>query len=155
MNLLRMSTLTMNILVTKMSTRTYLELLTFPTFEERFQYLKLDGVVCHETFGRYRYLNQALYLSDRWRQFRRRILLRDYGHDLACEDHDIFSHPIIHHINPICVEDLLSDNPCVFDPNNVVTVSERTHQALHYGDRKILELAMAERKENDMCPWRR
>lgn len=134
----------------------YSELITFQTFEERFQYLRLDGIVGAETFGYDRYLNQILYTSKDWRRFRNGIIMRDNGCDLGCEDREIPDGVkiYIHHINPITVEDVLNRAPCVFDPENTISTIHRTHQAIHYGDESLLLLTPTERSINDTCPWR-
>ena len=148
-----------------MSNRSYLELITIPTFEERFNYLQLKGAVGKETFGYDRYLNQVLYNSREWRRFRDQIIVRDNGCDLACEDHEILGvrdkdgklhRPkiMVHHINPITVEDVLDRNPIVFDQNNVITTTMNTHNAIHYGDETLLVTSPVERSKNDTCPWR-
>lgn len=134
----------------------YSELITFQSFEERFQYLRLDGIVGAETFGYDRYLNQILYTSRDWRRFRNGIIIRDNGCDLGCEDREIPEGVkiYIHHINPITVEDVLNRAPCVFDPENTISTIHRTHQAIHYGDESLLLLTPIERSINDTCPWR-
>lgn len=134
--------------------KTYSELITIPTFKERYLYLKLDGVVGRETFGHDRYLNQLLYNSMEWREFRDGILIRDNGCDLACIGFEIPVRPIIHHIDPITVEDVLKRHPKVFDPENVITVSHNTHEAIHYGSENLLIIAPIERRPNDTCPWK-
>lgn len=135
--------------------KTYTELITIPTFEERFRYLKLDGVVGQSTFGYDRYLNQVLYHSDEWKRFRRDIIVRDNGCDLACDGFDIQIRALIHHINPITVEDVLNRHPKVFDPDNVITTTYNTHRAIHYGDESLLIIAPIIRTPNDTCPWKR
>lgn len=137
--------------------KTYSELITLPTFEERYEYLKIGGAVGKETFGYDRYLNQILYTSDEWRKFRRDIIVRDNGCDLACPGFDIPEGVkiLIHHINPITVEDVLNRDPKIFDPENVVATTLNTHNAIHYGDESLLTLAPLERSKNDTCPWRR
>lgn len=142
-------------MTTKMITRSYSELITIPTFEERYRYLRLRGRVGRETFGHDRYLNQVLYTSKEWRLFRNEIIVRDDGLDLGCDGFDIFGRIIIHHINPITVEDVLNRDPKVFDPNNVISCSNNTHQAIHYGDESLLPLLPVERRPNDTCPWRK
>ena len=148
-----------------MSIRTYSELITIPTFEERFKYLQLGGQVGKETFGYDRYLNQILYNSQDWRRFRNKIIMRDNACDLAHEEHEIPSWRdkdgrlhgpkiLIHHINPIIVDDVLDRNPAVFDPENVITTILATHNAIHYGDESLLPRAPKERERNDTCPWR-
>lgn len=135
--------------------KTYSELITLPTFEERYAYLRLGGIVGKETFGYDRYLNQILYSSGEWKSFRRDIIIRDNGCDLACEGYDIFVRALVHHINPITVEDVLNRNPMIFDPENVITTTHNTHQAIHYGDEGLLIRAPTERTQFDTCPWRK
>lgn len=137
-----------------MKIKTYSELMTFSTFIERFRYLKIGGAVGRMTFGHDRYLNQILYSSDEWKRFRRDIIVRDNGCDLACPDREIYERAIVHHINPITVEDVLNRNPMIFDPENVITTFLRTHNAIHYADESILLLDPVERTRNDTCPWR-
>ena len=139
----------------KNSIRTYSELITIPTFEERFEYLKLNGSVGLETFGHDRYLNQILYNSQEWRRFRPEIIVRDNGCDLACEGYEIFGKILIHHINPITAQDILNRNPKVFDPENVITTVHNTHNAIHYGDENLLITVPIERSRNDTCPWQK
>lgn len=134
--------------------RSYLELIRFKTFEERFEYLRLDGVVGAETFGSSRQLNQALYQSYEWKKIRDMIILRDDGCDLGIAGRDIFRQPYIHHLNPITKKQILDRDPILFDPNNLITVSYQTHQAIHYGDKSILLLDPIERFANDVAPWR-
>lgn len=138
----------------KMTSKSYLELITIPTFEERFEYLKLNGAVGKETFGYDRYLNQALYSSKEWRDFRRRIIIRDNGCDLACEGYEMQNGILIHHINPITIDDIINRRPVIFDPNNVVCVSHNTHNAIHYGDKGLLITTPIERTAYDTCPWK-
>ena len=145
----------MVVITMKNSIRTYSELITIPTFEERFEYLKLNGSVGLETFGHDRYLNQILYNSPEWRRFRPEIIVRDNGCDLACEGYEIFGKILIHHINPITAQDILNRNPKVFDPENVITTVHNTHNAIHYGDENLLITAPIERSRNDTCPWRK
>lgn len=151
--------------VIQMIIRTYSELITLPTFEERYAYLRLDGEVGKETFGYDRYINQVLYNSWKWRRFRDSIIIRDNGCDLAHEDYEIKSwidengkmrHQkiIIHHINPITLDDIIKEHPMVFDPENVITTTFDTHNAIHYGNESLLRTAPIERSRNDTCPWR-
>ena len=137
-----------------MNIRTYSELITIPTFEERYNYLKLNGIVGKETFGYDRYLNQLLYRSSDWRSFRDRIIIRDNGCDLACEGFELQSRIIIHHIDPITVEDIINKHPKVFDPENVVSTSHNTHLAIHYGDKNLISIGPINRYKNDTCPWK-
>lgn len=141
--------------VIQMTTRTYSDLILLPTFLERYRYLRLGGNVGLETFGHNRYLNQILYTSDRWRSFRDKIIIRDNGCDLGMEGFEIYDRILVHHINPITVEDVLNENPKVFDPDNVICTSHNTHQAIHYGDENLLITEPVERFRNDTCPWKR
>ena len=134
--------------------KTYSELITLQTFEDRFNYLQLRGEVGKSTFGHNRYLNQILYNSPEWRRFRNEIIIRDNGCDLACDGYEIYGRVLIHHINPITVEDIVNRNPMVFDPENVITTVHSTHNAIHYGDESLLPKSPIERKQNDTCPWR-
>lgn len=135
-------------------TRTYLEMLECKTFKERFEYLKLSGSVGLSTFGGHRYLNQKFYTSPEWKRFRNRIIIRDNGCDLAMEGYDLHGGVYIHHINPITIEDIQNRSESLFDPNNVVVVSFMTHQAIHYGDYKLVNCEVIERKPNDTCLWK-
>lgn len=136
--------------------RTYSELITLPTFEERFKYLQLNGAVGRDTFGFDRYLNQYIYQrSQRWKSVRDKIIVRDNGCDLGVEGYSIYGRIIIHHMNPISVEDILSDRDWIFDPEFLICVSHRTHNAIHYGDESLLSQTLIERTKNDTCPWRR
>ena len=137
-----------------MSIRTYSELITIPTFEERFEYLQLKGLVGKDTFGYDRYLNQVLYRSPEWKRLRNQIIIRDGGCDLACDGYDIYDKVLIHHLNPITVEDVLARSRKVFDPDNLVCVSHNTHNAIHYGDVDLLVTGPIIRTKNDTCPWR-
>lgn len=138
-----------------MSIKTYSELITLPTFEERFRYLKLDGVIGKETFGFKRYINQEFYHSYEWLSFRDSIIIRDVGCDLGVQGYDINGSILIHHINPITYEDIINRNRCIFDPENVICTKLKTHNAIHYGDDSILISAPVERSQNDTCPWRK
>jgi hypothetical protein len=142
-------------MVIQMSIKTYSELITIPTFIERFRYLKIGGKVGEDTFGYDRYLNQILYRSDEWKSFRRGIIIRDNGCDLACDGYEIIGNILVHHINPITVEDVLRRDPKIFDPENVVSTGLNTHNAVHYGDESLLITEPIIRTKNDTCPWRR
>ena len=137
-----------------MSIKTYSELITIPTFEERFEYLQLKGSVGKDTFGYDRYLNQVLYRSHEWKRLRNQIIIRDGGCDLACNGYDVYGKVLIHHLNPITVEDVLARSRKVFDPDNLVCVSHNTHNAIHYGDVDLLVTGSIIRTKNDTCPWR-
>ena len=114
--------------------KTYTELLQFNTYEDRFNYLKMDQRVGEDTFGPFRYLNQRFYRTPEWRKFRNEIILRDNGCDLALPGYEIFNTIHIHHINPITPNDIVDRSPVLFDPNNVICVSEYTHKRLTYWD---------------------
>lgn len=137
-----------------MSIKTYSELITIPTFEERFEYLQLKGSVGKDTFGYDRHLNQVLYRSPEWKRLRNQIIIRDGGCDLACDGYHIYDKVLIHHLNPITVEDVLTRSRKVFDPDNLVCVSHNTHNAIHYGDVDLLVTGPIIRTKNDTCPWR-
>lgn len=134
--------------------RTYSELRTYKTFIDRYNYLKLRGSVGIETFGYDRYLNQVLYRSRRWRRTRDGIILRDNGCDLGIEGYDIYDKIIIHHMNPLTIEDIEDDVDEIYDPEFLISVSFNTHQAIHYGDESLLPKEPIERKPYDTCPWR-
>lgn len=136
--------------------KTYSKVISLPTYHERFEYLKLPGTVCHETFGGHRYLNQMLYRSLRWKRFRRDIILRDMGCDLGDEGYPINGVIIIHHLNPLSLEDITNERGCVFDPENAICVSHETHNAIHYSEEEPEnKKEYVERTEYDTCPWRR
>lgn len=136
--------------------RSYSELITIPTFLDRFRYLQLSGQVGVETFGYDRYLNQVLYRTAEWKRFRNEIIVRDNGCDLACDGYEIVGQKIlVHHIDPITVEDVLRRDPKVFDPENAISTILNTHNAIHYGDEDLLLIEPIERKPNDTCLWRR
>lgn len=132
----------------------YSELILLPTFEERFHYLKLDGIVGDPTFGGHRYLNQELYRCYEWKAARREAIIRDNGCDLATPGYLIGGPIYIHHINPITIEDVLDRKPCVFDLDNLVCTSFKTHNAIHYRGAEIMSQSPVERTKNDTCPWR-
>ena len=135
--------------------RTYDELLTYCTFKERYEYLKLSGVIGRETFGGHRRLNQLLYLSPKWKGVRDEVIIRDAGCDLAMDGYEIHDRLLIHHMNPITVEDILNGNPDVFNPKYLITTSFNTHNAIHYSDENQLYILPDERKKGDTCLWRK
>jgi hypothetical protein len=137
-----------------MNIRKYSELIKLKNFKERFEYLKLGGGVGIETFGYDRYLNQILYRSPEWKQCRDKVIARDNGCDLGCDDYVIYGKILVHHINPITVEDVKSRSSKIFDLENLITTTLRTHNAIHYGDESLLILPPVERSKNDTCPWR-
>lgn len=134
--------------------RTYSELITLPTFEERFKYLQLNGVVGSDTFGFDRYMNQNFYRSQEWRALRHHIIVRDNGCDLGIEGREIYKYIVIHHMNPIAKEDIRDATDFLLNPEYLICVSDRTHKAIHYGDESLLITAPIERSKYDTCPWR-
>lgn len=134
--------------------RSYRELIQIPTFEDRFEYLKLSGQVGEATFGFDRYLNQRFYQSKEWRQLRNKVIARDNACDMAFPDYDIPGLILIHHINPISVEDIEKSSDALFDMDNVVCVSYDVHNAIHFGDASLIPKPLVERKPNDTIPWR-
>lgn len=138
-----------------MRQKTYSELCRFSSFEDRFNYLSLQGTVGVQTFGGHRQLNQILYNCPEWKSVRRQIILRDNGCDLGVEDRPIRGKIMVHHLNPITIEDILNRRPCVFDLENLISCSMNTHNAIHYGNDSGLDsYAFATRKTGDTCPWR-
>lgn len=135
-------------------TRTYSELERLPTFEERFDYLRLFGYVGRDTFGYDRYLNQAFYRSREWKQVREYVLVRDNGCDLAMPGHDIpDGEVLVHHMNPISVDNIVHGDPSILDPEFLITVTHRTHNAIHYGTDSIAPPVVVERTKGDTIPW--
>lgn len=133
--------------------RCYQDLIKLPTFQERFEYLKLEGAIGEETFGYDRYLNQVFYKDPEWRRVRREVIIRDDGCDLGIFGYEIRGMIIIHHMNPITPEDIEKRNPDILNPDFLITTCRKTHDAIHYG--AILpEYELTERKPNDTCPWR-
>lgn len=137
-----------------MKIRTYSELRTLNTFEERFRYLKLAGAVGVATFGSERYLNQNFYRSVQWRQLRDKIIVRDGAMDMGLDGHNISGIIIVHHMNPITLDDIYEGNDRLLDPENLICVSELTHKAIHYSDEELLPIDYVPRKPNDTCPWK-
>lgn len=137
-----------------MKIRTYSELITIPTFEERFEYLRLDGRVGEETFGFDRYLNQVFYKSKEWLRVRDYVITRDNGCDLGMEGHEIYDKVLVHHMNPISKEDILKRSDWLLNPEYLISTIKNTHDAIHYGDSSLLITAPIERRPNDTCPWR-
>lgn len=136
--------------------RRYSELIRLYTIEDRFNYLKIAASVGESTFGFSRYLNQALYRSKEWKDFKREMVIRDKACDMALEGWDIPEGAILvlHHINPLTLEDVENRSDALFDPENVVCVSDRTHRAIHYGDISLINTLPIERRPNDTCPWK-
>lgn len=139
------------------SIKTYSELITLPTFEERYRYLRLGGSVGEDTFGFDRYLNQQFYKSkDLWLPLRDEVIIRDGGCDLGIEDREIRGQRIlVHHMNPITKYDILNQTEYLLNPEYLICVTKNTHDAIHYGDEGLLKTVPPERSINDTCPWRR
>lgn len=135
--------------------RSYSEMITLPTFEERFKYLQLSGKVGKDTFGFDRYLNQVFYRSRRWKSIRDKVIIRDNGCDLGVEGHEITGQIIIHHMNPITIEDIELESEFLLDPEFLISTIHNTHNAIHYGDEDLLIKLPRERTPNDTCPWKR
>lgn len=139
--------------------RTYSELITLPTFLERYRYLRLGGKVGEDTFGFDRYLNQEFYKSDEWLELRDYVIIRDTGNNEYCRDlgmdgHDIRGRILVHHMNPVSKEDILRRTKFLLDPEYLISTIKNTHDAIHYGDESLLITAPVERRRNDTCPWR-
>lgn len=135
--------------------RTYKELSQLKTFEERFNYLKLGGIVGEDTFGFDRYLNQMFYRSMDWRSVRDKVIIRDNGCDLGVEGYDIRGQKIyVHHMNPLRRNDIVNTTEYLLNPDYLITVTFQTHNAIHYGDETILPFVPVERYANDTCPWK-
>lgn len=139
----------------KSKLRTYSELKQLKTFEERYEYLKLDGQVGADTFGFDRYLNQVFYKSPEWRSIRNEVIVRDNGCDLGIEGREIHTKILVHHMNPISKKDILERSDILLNPEYLITTVKRTHDAIHYGDSDTLIKDPIERSANDTCPWRK
>lgn len=136
--------------------RTYDELSKLKTFEDRFEYLKLDGQVGNDTFGFDRIFNQRFYRSREWKACRDFVIIRDNGCDLGIDGYEINSqNVIIHHINPISLEDIEKRTDILLNPEYLITTTHKTHNAIHYGDKDLLVTGPIERSKNDTCPWRK
>lgn len=142
-------------MVMTMTIRTYSELITFPTFEERFNYLRLGGCVGKETFGFDRYINQQFYRSAEWKRIRNLVILRDNGCDLGIKDRPIYERILIHHMNPVAIEDIQNGTDFLLNPEYLISTIHSTHNAIHYGDTNLLSRDPIERRPGDTCPWRR
>lgn len=141
-------------LTKNMKIKTYSELIMIPTFEERFEYLKIGGRIGEQTFGSDRYYNQRFYRSAEWKRVRNEIILRDNGCDLGCPDRPIPGKIIIHHLNPIIIDDIDLGSEYLLNPDYLICVSHNTHNALHYGDKSLLPKDPVERRPYDTCPWK-
>lgn len=136
------------------SYKTYSELSRIETFEDRLKYLMLNGKVSDFTFNGHRYLNQRLYQCPEWKSIRRRVIIRDDGCDLGCDGYKIFGSVLVHHINPITIDDVVERRPCVFDLENLISTSFNTHNAIHYGVEDLILKGLVIRTKNDTCLWR-
>ena len=137
-----------------MTIKSYSELITLPTFEERYNYLRLNGIIGEDTFGFDRYLNQVFYRSSKWKRIRDQVIVRDNGCDLGIEDRTIYGKIIIHHMNPITIQDIERESAFLLNPEYLICTTLNTHNAIHYGDEGLLMLGPIERTKNDTCPWR-
>lgn len=135
--------------------RTYTELSKLKTFRERYEYLKIGGKVGEDTFGFDRYLNQVFYKTPEWRSARDAVIVRDCGCDLGVEGHDIYGKIIVHHMNPITMEDIVKRSDFLINPEYLITTVHSTHNAIHYGDESLLPIVPVERTKGDTCPWKR
>lgn len=133
--------------------KSYTELSKLKTFRERFEYLQCHSKIGVDTFGWQRFLNQQLYSSEAWKKVRREIIIRDNGNDLGVDDEPITGHITAHHINPITYDDVVWKRPCVFDPDNLISCSDLTHKAIHYGTFDTLPKKWEERKPGDTKLW--
>lgn len=135
--------------------RTITELYQIPTFEERFRYLALSGNVGESTFGYDRWINQAFYRSTQWKRVRDEVIARDLGLDLGVEGYEIYDRVIIHHMNPMVASDIIHADEAILDPEFLVTTSHKTHNAIHYGDERLLPRPLAQRRSGDTQLWSR
>ena len=135
--------------------RCYSELRHISDYYERFRYLSLRGVVGDRTFGSERWINQDFYRSREWKQARRDTIARDLGCDLGIEGYEIFSNIHVHHMNPMVAEDIVDFNPDILNPEYLITVTQNTHNAIHYGDESLLPTPVVDRRPGDTTLWKR
>ena len=138
-----------------MTIKTYSELIQLPTFIERYRYLRIGGSVGEETFGFDRYINQKFYKTNEWLSARDYVIARDLGCDLGMEDREIHGRILIHHMNPITIDDILNRTEFLLDPEYLICTTKNTHDAIHYGDENLLITVPIARSKNDTCPWKR
>lgn len=138
-----------------MSIKTYSELIKLDSFEDRYRYLRLGGYVGKDTFGFDRYLNQVFYRSREWKEIRDFVIVRDNGRDLGTDGYDIHGRIIIHHMNPISINDIKLATDILLNPEYLICTTHNTHNAIHYGDESLLTLAPIARSPYDTCPWKR
>lgn len=136
------------------TTKRYRELKKLKTFHERYAYLKLSARVGATVFGFDRWLNQVFYSTQRWKSTRDEVIVRDWGCDLGIEGYDIYDRILVHHMTPLTPEDIELDKPIIYDPEFLICTSFNTHNAIHYGDERLLPRAPIERIRNDTCLWR-
>lgn len=134
-------------------TRTYSQLRRLPTYEDRFEYLSLEGQVAQATFGRDRWINQDFYHSFEWKRIRQIVILRDSGCDLGVPGYEIYNQLVVHHINPLTLDDFRDGAELALDLDNLITTTHRTHSAIHYGDERLLPRAVVERTSGDTRLW--
>lgn len=137
-----------------MSIKTYSEMVALPTFEERYEYLRLNGRVGSDTFGFDRYLNQVFYRSRKWKTIRDFVIVRDNGCDLGVEGYEIHERILIHHMNPITLADIENESEFLLDPEFLISTTHNTHNAIHYGNINLIPRAPIVRTRNDTCPWK-
>lgn len=138
----------------RMIIRSYSELKKFKTFEERFEYLRLDGKIGQDTFGFDRIFNQMFYKSREWKTVRNEVIVRDNGCDLGVEGYEIYGKILIHHMNPISLDDIRNSSDFLMNPEYLISTTLLTHNAIHYGDESLIIKAPIERTKNDTCPWK-
>lgn len=136
-----------------MKIRSYSELRRIDNFEERFEYLSLKGIVGKSTFGFERYLNQRFYTSTQWKHVRNQVIARDEGMDLGVQGYEIFDRIIIHHMNPMAPEDISGEDSSILDPEFLICTTHRTHNAIHYGDKRLIPRPIVERRPDDTSLW--
>ena len=134
-------------------TRSYTELRRIENFEDRYHYLALKESVGKSTFGFDRYINQKFYTSKQWRDLRHNIIARDNGCDLGVDGYEIHNRLIIHHMNPMSFDDISRGDSNILDPRFLITTTLRTHNAIHFGDERLLPKVFVERSANDTNLW--
>lgn len=134
--------------------KTYSDLSALKTFKERYEYLRLGGSVGKDTFGFDRYLNQLFYRSASWKRIRDEVIIRDNGCDLGIDGYEIYGKIFIHHMNPISIQDIKTGSDILLNPEYLITTTQSTHNAIHYGDASLLPQEPIQRTKNDTCPWR-
>lgn len=136
-----------------MRVRSYSELTRYHTFEDRYEYLRLSGEVGASTFGYDRWLNQDFYRSREWKQIRNHVIARDMGMDLGVEGYEIYDRILVHHMNPMTVDDIEYNVEAILDPEFLITTTHQTHNAIHYGSEKLLRQPLVERRPGDTRLW--